>query len=124
MLGTSSLTCVGQELRIFKSERMSSKAARSSESLPSPTILGLPLIAEFTGVKKPLAAGSMSDACLSLPTSMWSALRRIVFRRRIVLVALMYAFAFAAGRWTVRRMPPCVIFFREMGSLPPSCFVI
>ena len=140
MLGTSSLTWVGRELRSFNSEMMSSNAARSSELAPRPISFGLPRMAAFIGVKNPFAAGRMMDACRSFPTSIWRALRGTVLRRRSVCVALMYAFAFAAGRWTVRRMPsnstpiislrvtklpsPWSIFFREIGSFPPSCLVI
>ena len=69
MLGTSSLTWVGRELRSFNSEMMSSNAARSSELAPRPISFGLPRMAAFIGVKKPFAAGRMMDACRSFPTS-------------------------------------------------------
>ena len=61
---------------------MSCSAARTSEVAPRPMRLGLPRMAALMGVKKPFAAGRITDACRSLPTSICSVFKGTLFRRR------------------------------------------
>ena len=119
---------------------MSARAARTSEDLPRPITGGLPFIAVLIGVKKPRAAGKMTDAWRSCPTKVCNVLRGTVFRRRMRWVSRMYLVAFSLGRQTVRLIPskskpiislrlmkspsPFSIFLSEMGSLPSVCPVI
>ncbi len=102
--------------------------------------LGFPRIALFMGEKNPFAMGRMMDACLNLPTSIWSCLRGTVFLQSILWVSLMFATAFAHGSYTVCLTPlnaktiisflelkfpsPAASFFTEIGSFPSACLVM
>jgi len=94
----------------------------------------------LSGVKKPQAAGRMTAACLSFPTTVWSSFWGTRLRRNMVCVSLINRLAFAAGRHTVRLIPqnlkpitslvvskfppPFFSLLSEIGSFPLACLVV
>ena len=108
--GTISLTCVGRRESNFNNTVKSNKASLTSEFSPRPMCFrtcpdSSGLRALLIGVKKPAAAGRMTEACLSLPTVVWNFFTGVRFLFNSCLVSFTYRLAFSFGNLTVRRRP-------------------